>query len=128
MEGRITRLEFNDKIIMSHIILGLPNLSNSCYCLFRDQIGCHCLEIHAMLSATNVHVTSMLLANHPRSRTEGPDESFPVYDSENLGLQRSVEKTSKVSLEGSSQANRTRGSINRGSLNPFFYKMLRTGH
>ena len=73
-----------------------------------------------MLSATNVHVTSMLLANHPRSRTEGPDESFPVYDSENLGLQRSVEKTSKVSLEGSSQANRTRGSINRGSLNPFF--------
>ena len=73
-----------------------------------------------MLSATNVHVTSMLLANHPRSRTEGPDESFPVYDSENLGLQRSVEKTSKVSLEGSNQANRTRGSINMRFFIPLF--------
>ena len=65
-----------------------------------------------MLSATNVHVTSMLLANHPRSRTEGPDESRPVYDPENPDMQRSVEKTPNVSLESISQANRTRGSIN----------------
>ena len=84
-----------------------------------------------MSSAANVHsvhVTSMLLANHPRSRTKGPDESCPVYDPENPDLQCSVEKTSKVSLEDISQANRTRGSINMRSPYPFIYKMLRTVH
>ena len=84
-----------------------------------------------MSSAANVHsvdVTSMLLANHPRSRTKGPDESCPVYDPENPDLQCSVEKTSKVSLEGISQANRTRGSVNMRSLHPFIYKILRAGH
>ena len=81
-----------------------------------------------MLSATNVHATSMLLANHPRSTTEGTDESCPAYDPKNPDLQRSVEKTSKVSLEGSNQANRTRGSINKRFIHPFIYKMLRIGH
>ena len=84
-----------------------------------------------MSSAANVHsvhVTSMLLANHPRSRTKGPDESCPVYDPENPDLQCSVEKTSKVSLEDISQVNRTRGSINKRFIHPFILKMLRTGH
>ena len=58
----------------------------------------------------------MLLANHPRSRTKGPDESCSVYDPENPDLQCSVEKTSKMPLEGISQANRTRGSITWGHL------------
>ena len=90
------------------------------------------MEIHAMSSAANVHtvhVTSMLLANHPRSRTKGPDESCSVYDPENPDLQCSVEKTSKMPLEGISQTNRTTGgSINIRSPYPFIYKMLRTGH
>ena len=84
-----------------------------------------------MSSAANVHsvhVTSMLLANHPRSKTKGPDESCPVYDPENPDLQCSVEKTSKMPLESISQANRTRGSINMRSPYPFIYKMLRTVH